>query len=175
MRRESLENPRRTRGHNESRCGEGPCSWIKLIGVLFCVACGKGAGFSSNSLKVFTSTKRGKQNKNFTSLLLVTLPSLKSVTTSGLIDGRQAGGFQTLALIFLLLHYSVPQSFLEWLMDWRAVDPLFPEYQGVTVINPHPGLPEGPDGSPAPRAASGPFLIKPPLPGAPLALHSPRV
>lgn len=102
----------------------------------------------------------------FTSVSLVTLPNLKSVTTSALIGGRQAGGFQTPALVFLLLHNSVPQSFLGWLTDWRAVDPLLPEYQRVTVINPlqgtHPGLLEGPDGSPAPRAASGPFLIKPP-------------
>ena len=35
--------------------------WVLLL----CVACGKGAGFCIHSLKVFTSTKRGKQNKNF--------------------------------------------------------------------------------------------------------------
>ena len=77
----------------------------------------------------------------FTSVSLVTLPNLKSVTTSALIDGRQAGGFQTPALVFLLLHNSVPQSFLGWLTDWRAVDPLLPEYQRVTVINPLQGTP----------------------------------
>lgn len=131
---------------------------------------GREQAFVSILSRFSPQPREESRTRIFTSLLLVTLPSLKSVTTSGLIDGRQAGGFQTLALIFLLLHYSVPQSFLEWLMDWRAVDPLFPEYQGVTVINPHPGLPEGPDGSPAPRAASGPFLIKPPSPWGSISL-----
>ena len=77
----------------------------------------------------------------FTSVSLVALPNLKSVTASGLRGGRQAGGSQTPALVFLLPHYSVPQSFLGWLTDWRAVDPLLPEYQRVTLINPLQGTP----------------------------------
>ena len=43
----------------------------------------------------------------FTSVSLVALPNLKSVTASGLRGGRQAGGSQTPALVFLLLCSSV--------------------------------------------------------------------